>query len=62
MKLGFLYDIEEYWIVEACTNGLHLLYAKILNKMFNVIIFLLFIQVKSCVICERETKYKIHSI
>ena len=49
MKLGFLYDIEEYWIVEVCTNGLHLLYAKILNEMFNVIIFLLFIQVKSCV-------------
>ena len=32
MKLGFLFDIEEYWEVEVCTYGLHLLYAQMLNK------------------------------
>ena len=49
MKLGFLYDIEEYWIVEVYTNGLHLLYAEMFNKMFNAIIFSSLIQIKSCV-------------
>ena len=49
MKLGFLYDIEEYWIVEVYTNGLHLSYARMFNKMFNAITFSLLIQIKSCV-------------
>ena len=48
-EIRFLYDIEEYWIVEVCTNGLHLLYAKMFNKMFNAIIFSSLIQIKSCV-------------